>query len=413
MTDMTLISFDDGQPPAVQQAMGHMPPAPHALQQLQNQSGAPMPVQFRPDMGGPPPIQRPMAAQHQPSNDAAADPSLIHSISNAAGIFLDSLEPTVVGTVGDAQCKAPFRQGESNLPGVASLTPAVSGAADSSDDEDLNPDFMPSEQSEVGMISTEEPSSPTSGAAGSAKSGVGEAGTQVLSRQDTWQYLEDLQGPNWPRRVECTRALKFLAFNADSEYKDGLIRGGLCRVLVQMLSVYSADPTKERDVIAIEHAASCMYSMAREHQSSKLELIKLNAPRRLVELLSHGSKQLRLNACAALYAISCAGRNHCRDIALLGPMRALQAMIGPTIGRNAQDDQVQLFASLLIVNLLHSRGGAVLKHERYELLDSLQRAYDDTNEQQAQREGENSKEERERKFANGTGVGRCDAVSPQ
>ena len=378
-------AFSDGQPQqAVQQAVRQWPPPPQQAQQ--QQQGAPLPVQL-PHVGGAA-VQEShvpgrVGAQHQPWN---ADASL-HQFAFLAAAPSAPVAAAVTSSMGAAPCKNPFLNGQDDLLRVADITTALPGVAESSDDEDLNPDYMPAEQPGTGIVSPEETSVPTSGATAGVAGDGGGGGTLVLSRQDTWKYLEDLQSPNWPRRVECTRALKFLAFNADAEYKEGLIRGGLCRVLVQMLSVYLADASMEGNATAVEHAASCMYSMAREHQPSKLELLKLNAPRRLVELLSHGSKQLRLNACAALYAISCAGRGHCRDIALIGPMSALQAMITPKIGRNAQDEQLQLFASLLIVNLLHSRGGAVPKHERCELLDSLRRAYDDANELQARAQG--------------------------
>lgn len=39
------------------------------------------------------------------------------------------------------------------------------------------------------------------------------------------------------------------------------------------------------DVAACEHAASCMYSMAREHAPSKVELIKVGAHKKLAEVL--------------------------------------------------------------------------------------------------------------------------------
>jgi len=123
--------------------------------------------------------------------------------------------------------------------------------------------------------------------------------TLVLSRADTFLYLSDLENGSPSKRVEAARALKFLAFNATSEYKNGLIQGGFLRSLMQLFS--------PADVTACEHAASCMYSMAREHAPSKLELVRVGAHKVLAELLasSTASKQLKLNSCAALYAISC------------------------------------------------------------------------------------------------------------
>jgi len=41
------------------------------------------------------------------------------------------------------------------------------------------------------------------------------------------------------------------------------------------------------------------------------------------------------------------------DVAALTPVALLIPMLEPALGRSAQDDQMQLFASLLVVNLLH------------------------------------------------------------
>ena len=57
--------------------------------------------------------------------------------------------------------------------------------------------------------------------------------------------------------------------------------------------------------------------------------------------------------------------------------------MAPGLGRNAQDDQLQLFAALLIVNLLHVRGVAGGKYERASLEQCLTRAYEDATEEQA------------------------------
>jgi hypothetical protein len=173
----------------------------------------------------------------------------------------------------------------------------------------------------------------------------------VLSRQDTFLYLGNLETGALAKRVEAARALKFLAFNATSEYKNGLIQGGLFRSLMKLFS---------KDTAACEHAASCMYSMAREHIPSKVELVRVGAHKLLAELLANpnSSKQLRLNACAALYAISCAGKPHVGEVAALTPVALLVPLLEPALGRTAQDDQMQLFAALLIVNLLHAKVGA-------------------------------------------------------
>jgi len=189
-------------------------------------------------------------------------------------------------------------------------------------------------------------------------------------------YLQDLQSADPSTRLEAAKALKFLAFNADAEYKDGLVKGGFLRQLAQLM-------VSSTDAKFLEHAASCMYSMARENTPSKLELLKVMAHKRLVQLLTAESKQLRLNACAALYAISCAGRVHCREVAMCQPLSHISKMLEPQLGRNAQDDQMQLFAALLLVNILHVKGMVVAKAEKQELIDALQRAYDDGTEQQA------------------------------
>jgi len=197
----------------------------------------------------------------------------------------------------------------------------------------------------------------------------------VLSRQDTWQYMEGLQSSDWAKRTEAARALKSLAFNAEPEYKEGLIKAGICRLLMRMLA---SGPTNA----AIEQATSCMYSLAREHLTSKQELVKVGALRQLSELLHHESKQCRLNATATLYAVSCSGRPTCRELAQFNPLPALKTSVTPGLGRNAQDDQLQLFAALLIVNLLHVRGVAGGKQERSSLEQCLTRAYEDATEEQ-------------------------------
>ena len=59
----------------------------------------------------------------------------------------------------------------------------------------------------------------------------------------------------------------------------------------------------------------------------------------LLKLFDHDVKQCRLNSCAALYAISCAGRPICREIAEKQPMHKLVALVCPGVGRTSQDDQ--------------------------------------------------------------------------
>ena len=86
-----------------------------------------------------------------------------------------------------------------------------------------------------------------------------------------------------------------------------------------------------------------------------------------------------------LVAGGCGGRAVCKDISALKPLSKLRALVNPGIGRTAQDDQLQLFATLLVVNLLHVKGTAEQRSERQELLIELQRAYDDATVQQVRR----------------------------
>ena len=79
-----------------------------------------------------------------------------------------------------------------------------------------------------------------------------------------------------------------------------------------------------------------MYSMAREHMPSKLELAKVGAAATLVGYIDHEVKQCRLNATAALYAVSCGGRAICKDISALKPLGKLRSLVNPGVGRSAQ-----------------------------------------------------------------------------
>ena len=176
-------------------------------------------------------------------------------------------------------------------------------------------------------------------------------------------------------KVDAARALKSLAFNANAEYKEGLLKGGVPRLLMVMIADASSTSS-------LEQATSCMYSMAREHMESKMALIKAGCLRVLAtSLLNHESKQCQLNSCATLYAISCAGREVCKQLAMFRPLDRLRVLVNPGPGRTAQDDQLQLFAALLIVNLLHVKG-VTSKDDRAALGLSLQRAFDDANEMQ-------------------------------
>jgi len=139
--------------------------------------------------------------------------------------------------------------------------------------------------------------------------------------------------------------------------------------------------TEAASVPSLEQSTSCMYSLAREHMDSKTALVKAGALRALSSLLHHESKQCQLNSCATLYAISCAGRDVCKSLAAFKPLERLTVLINPGPGRTPQDDQLQLFAALLIVNLLHVKG-ITSKDDRAILVDSLQRAYDDASESQ-------------------------------
>ncbi|KAL1500223.1 hypothetical protein AB1Y20_012892 [Prymnesium parvum] len=234
-----------------------------------------------------------------------------------------------------------------------------------------------SEEADANDVELEEGETPkeVTIAPDTSTAGEGKKKEVVLSRQDTWMYMEGLQSASWDKRTEAARALKSLAFNAEPEYKEGLIKAGVCRLLMRMLA---SGPTNA----AIEQATSCMYSLAREHLASKQELVKVGALKSLSELLTHESKQCRLNATATLYAVSCSGRPTCRELAQYNPLPALKQSVMPGIGRNAQDDQLQLFAALLIVNLLHVRGVAGGKQERASLESCLTRAFEDATEDQ-------------------------------
>ena len=197
----------------------------------------------------------------------------------------------------------------------------------------------------------------------------------VLSRQDTFKYVEELATGNAQVKTDAARALKSLAFNANGEYKEGLIKSGVPRLLMMMINEGSS-------AASLEQATSCMYSMAREHMESKQALVAAGALRALsTTLLNYDSKQCQLNSCATLYAISCAGRDVCKQLAAFRPLQRLTFLVNPGPGRSAQDDQLQLFAALLIVNLLHVKG-VTSKEERVSLGTSLQRAYDDATESQ-------------------------------
>jgi hypothetical protein len=139
--------------------------------------------------------------------------------------------------------------------------------------------------------------------------------------------------------------------------------------------------TDNESTPALEQATSCMYSLAREHLESKNSLVKAGALKNLAVLLNHESKQCQLNSCATLYAISCAGRDTCKALAAYKPLNQLMRLVNPPTPRTPQDDQLQLFAALLIVNLLHV-SGITTKRERAQINDSLIRAYDDATESQ-------------------------------
>ena len=100
----------------------------------------------------------------------------------------------------------------------------------------------------------------------------------VLSRQDTFKYLEELATGSPQVKVDAARALKSLAFNANAEYKEGLLKGGVPRLLMVMVS-------EAHSTSALEQATSCMYSMAREHMESKMALVKAGALRVLATTL--------------------------------------------------------------------------------------------------------------------------------
>ena len=103
----------------------------------------------------------------------------------------------------------------------------------------------------------------------------------------------------------------------------------------------------------------------------------------MFDLLSHESQQLRLNCCAALYALSCAGRRHCREVSTVDPIPTLLPFLEPAIGRTTRDDQLQTFAALFLVNVIYAIGRNLSREKRAEVRDGLSRAYDDAQESQA------------------------------
>ena len=116
--------------------------------------------------------------------------------------------------------------------------------------------------------------------------------------------------------------------------------------------------------------------------ASKTALVKAGALRALAtSMLNHESKQCQLNSCATLYAISCAGKDVCKQLAEYKPLDRLRTLVTPGHSPTPQDDQLQLFAALLIVNLLHVKGIAN-RDEKAALFRSLQRAFDDAKESQ-------------------------------
>ena len=128
-----------------------------------------------------------------------------------------------------------------------------------------------------------------------------------------------------------------------------------------------------------------MYSLAREHMDSKLALLDAGVAPLLASILQQdGSKQCQLNATAALYTLSCRGVQASQGIAALVSLRALVPLIYPGTERTKQDGQLQMFASLLLVNLLHLKRGMAesSSDDREELRGALQKALDDCSEEQ-------------------------------
>ena len=97
------------------------------------------------------------------------------------------------------------------------------------------------------------------------------AAAKSYSKDDTLKYLAMLGQNDWGAKEEAARALKTLAFAGDGKYKEGLIGQGIARLLQAMLTSATA-------TTAIEQAASCMYSLAREHAPSKTALIQVPRP---------------------------------------------------------------------------------------------------------------------------------------
>ena len=85
--------------------------------------------------------------------------------------------------------------------------------------------------------------------------------------------------------------MRVAAYVGTDDYADGNKAGGM-KVSVADL------PTLSRRLMPL--CMNNMYSMAREHMPSKLELAKVGAAATLVGYIDHEVKQCRLNATAAL-----------------------------------------------------------------------------------------------------------------
>ena len=234
-----------------QQGFGQMPPIPQpqqpAMLQPQQAPAAVMAAtpaaptagfaqSLEASLGLAPPSV-PAAPPAQPAQPAAADPFA----AQPAQTF-DVSDPFANPTP-----SAPIDTSDPFSNPVA--PPAPPAAAEEEEEEEDAPEGQPGEVA----LSTDQPEE--------------KKGPTVLSRQDTFKYLEELANGAPQVKVDAARALKSLAFNANAEYKEGLLKGGVPRLLMVMISDASS-------TAALEQATSCMYSMAREHMDSKMALVK-------------------------------------------------------------------------------------------------------------------------------------------
>ena len=157
-------------------------------------------------------------------------------------------------------------------PAAAPAQPAAAGGFDMGAFEDPMAEFMQQPAAAANAAATPEPEEEEEEEEEVAEQATpslqAPAAAKSYSKDDTLKYLAMLGQNDWGAKEEAARALKTLAFAGDGKYKEGLIGQGIARLLQAMLTSATA-------TTAIEQAASCMYSLAREHAPSKTALIQV------------------------------------------------------------------------------------------------------------------------------------------